>query len=93
MFGYCLQWKVSWFLYLLNLGFLLNLKKFKSDFVVGRKEDSSVLGLVKVPAVIMTGLVVVVVSSTWGFLDPTLEPHLRQVCEYKIRYITLIYNF
>lgn len=49
------------------------------DFVVGRKEDSSVMALVKVPAVIMTGLVVVVVSSVWSFLDPTLEPHLRQV--------------
>lgn len=50
-----------------------------SDFVVGRKEDSSVLALIKVPAVLMTGLVVVVISSVWSFLDPTLEPHLRQV--------------
>lgn len=34
--------------------------------------------MLKVPSVILIGIVVVVVSSTWAFLDPTLEPHLRQ---------------
>lgn len=35
--------------------------------------------LLGVPAVLVTGSVVVIVSSTWSLLDPTLEPHLRQV--------------
>lgn len=35
--------------------------------------------LFRVPAVLVTGLVIAVVSSTWAFLDPTLEPHLREV--------------
>lgn len=42
-------------------------------------KTNSMLELIKVPAVVMTGFVVIVVSSTWSFLDPTLEPHLRQV--------------
>lgn len=42
-------------------------------------KSTSIFKLLRVPAVIITGLVVVIVSSTWAFLDPTLEPHLRQV--------------
>jgi predicted MFS family arabinose efflux permease len=38
----------------------------------------SICRLIKVPTVVITGLVVVIVSSSWAFLDPTLEPHLRQ---------------
>ncbi|XP_012263079.1 MFS-type transporter SLC18B1-like isoform X2 [Athalia rosae] len=34
--------------------------------------------LLKLPAVLVIGSVVVIASSTWSFLDPTLEPHLRQ---------------
>jgi MFS family permease len=34
--------------------------------------------LMKMPSVIMISLVVVVVSNIWSFLDPTLEPHLRE---------------
>ncbi|KAI4464407.1 mfs-type transporter slc18b1-like protein [Holotrichia oblita] len=34
--------------------------------------------ILKLPSVIITCLVVIVVSATWGFLDPTLEPHLRK---------------
>ncbi|KAI4464400.1 major facilitator superfamily [Holotrichia oblita] len=41
-------------------------------------KTNSMWELIKVPAVVMTGFVVIVVSSTWSFLDPTLEPHLRQ---------------
>lgn len=41
-------------------------------------KTTSMVKLVKVPAVVVTGLVVVVISSTWSFLDPTLEPHLRK---------------
>ncbi|XP_008193647.1 MFS-type transporter SLC18B1 [Tribolium castaneum] len=38
----------------------------------------SICRLIRVPTVVITGLVVVIVSSSWAFLDPTLEPHLRQ---------------
>ncbi|KAJ3654933.1 hypothetical protein Zmor_014084 [Zophobas morio] len=38
----------------------------------------SICKLIKVPTVVITGLIVVIVSSSWAFLDPTLEPHLRQ---------------
>lgn len=41
-------------------------------------QQSSLWSLIKVPAVVIIGLVVIIVSNTWGFLDPTLEPHLRQ---------------
>lgn len=49
----------------------------ESEFSVGDK-SASVFKLIKIPAVMVTGLIVVVVSSAWAFLDPTLEPHLRQ---------------
>ncbi|XP_026285558.1 MFS-type transporter SLC18B1 [Frankliniella occidentalis] len=42
------------------------------------QSSSSLWQLLKVPSVLVTGLVIVVGSNTWGFLDPTLEPHLRQ---------------
>ena len=35
--------------------------------------------LIKLPPVIVVSIVIIVVSNTWGFLDPTLEPHLREV--------------
>ncbi|XP_026466940.1 MFS-type transporter SLC18B1-like [Ctenocephalides felis] len=41
-------------------------------------KPGSLLLLAYCPGVLMTGLVVIVASSAWGFLDPTLEPHLRQ---------------
>ncbi|XP_022912884.1 MFS-type transporter SLC18B1-like [Onthophagus taurus] len=40
-------------------------------------QSGSYLNILKLPSVIITCCVVVVVSATWGFLDPTLEPHLR----------------
>lgn len=43
------------------------------------KKTGSLLDLIKVPSVIMISLVIVIISNTWGFLDPTLEPHLREV--------------
>jgi hypothetical protein len=43
------------------------------------KKTGSLLELMQVPSVIMISLVVVVISNIWGFLDPTLEPHLREV--------------
>ncbi|KAF2882673.1 hypothetical protein ILUMI_23497 [Ignelater luminosus] len=48
-----------------------------NDVAVSGK-GQSVFKLIKVPAVAVTSLIVVVASSTWAFLDPTLEPHLRQ---------------
>ncbi|XP_045761273.1 MFS-type transporter SLC18B1-like [Maniola jurtina] len=47
------------------------------EFVSGSK-TASILRLFQIPSIIITGLVIVVVSNTWAFLDPTLEPHLRQ---------------
>lgn len=49
----------------------------ESGFGVNQS-SGSLWQLLKVPSVLVTGLVVVVGSNTWGFLDPTLEPHLRQ---------------
>uniref|UniRef100_A0A1Y1NFI9 Major facilitator superfamily (MFS) profile domain-containing protein n=4 Tax=Photinus pyralis TaxID=7054 RepID=A0A1Y1NFI9_PHOPY len=48
-----------------------------NDFVVGTG-GGSILKLLKVPAVIITSIVIIVISSIWAFLDPTLEPHLRE---------------
>ncbi|XP_069676364.1 MFS-type transporter SLC18B1-like [Periplaneta americana] len=42
------------------------------------KKSGSLLELIQIPSVIMISLVIVVISNTWGFLDPTLEPHLRE---------------
>lgn len=42
------------------------------------KKTGSLLELIQVPSVIMISLVIVVISNIWGFLDPTLEPHLRE---------------
>ncbi|KAL4715239.1 hypothetical protein ACJJTC_007821 [Scirpophaga incertulas] len=47
------------------------------EYAIGSK-SLSMLGLFKIPSIIITGLVIVIVSNTWAFLDPTLEPHLRQ---------------
>ncbi|KOB73752.1 putative synaptic vesicular amine transporter [Operophtera brumata] len=47
------------------------------EYVSGSK-SASILKLFKIPSIIITGLVIVIVSNTWAFLDPTLEPHLRQ---------------
>ncbi|KAJ2943804.1 hypothetical protein O0L34_g8124 [Tuta absoluta] len=47
------------------------------EYVSGSK-TGSILRLFKIPSIIITGLVIVIVSNTWAFLDPTLEPHLRQ---------------
>ncbi|GBP22929.1 MFS-type transporter SLC18B1 [Eumeta japonica] len=48
-----------------------------TDFIASSR-TASILRLFKIPTIIITGLVIVVVSNTWAFLDPTLEPHLRQ---------------
>lgn len=49
-----------------------------SDTRVDNK-SGSMLQLMGIPAVMVTASVIVMTSITWGFLDPTLEPHLRQV--------------
>ncbi|XP_063393718.1 MFS-type transporter SLC18B1-like [Cydia fagiglandana] len=48
------------------------------EIVTGSK-SASVMGLFKIPSIMVTGLVIVVASNTWAFLDPTLEPHMRQL--------------
>ncbi|XP_022122887.2 MFS-type transporter SLC18B1 [Pieris rapae] len=47
------------------------------EHVTGSK-PASIWKLFKIPSIIITGLVIVIMSNTWAFLDPTLEPHLRQ---------------
>ncbi|XP_067013880.2 MFS-type transporter SLC18B1 [Anabrus simplex] len=42
------------------------------------KSTGSLMKLIKLPSVIIISMVIVVISNTWGFLDPTLEPHLRE---------------
>nr|CAD7394226.1 unnamed protein product [Timema cristinae] len=49
-----------------------------SDVDIDGKKSGSLLELIQVPSVVMISLVIVVISNIWGFLDPTLEPHLRQ---------------
>lgn len=48
-------------------------------FAAVRPKSGSILEVLQVPSVIVIGLVVIVSAANWGFLDPTLEPHLRQV--------------
>jgi uncharacterized protein YggT (Ycf19 family) len=57
------------------------------------KKSGSLLELIQVPSVIMISLVVVVISNIWGFLDPTLEPHLREVrkCLMNLLFIDMSY--
>lgn len=43
------------------------------------RRPGSFVRLVKIPAILVIFLVIVVSSNAWSFLDPTLEPHLRQV--------------
>lgn len=43
-----------------------------------RKKKSTYLKLVSIPEVAVVCMVVVIVSQSQGFLDPTVEPHFRQ---------------
>lgn len=43
--------------------------------------NESTWKLVKLPPIFVLSLVVIVASNTWSFLDPTLEPHLREVMQ------------
>lgn len=54
---------------------------FYSFFVAqpSTKADGSFRRLIKVPHILIVCAIIVVVSLTWSFLDPTLEPHLRKV--------------
>ncbi|XP_049821942.1 MFS-type transporter SLC18B1-like [Aethina tumida] len=57
----------------LNIYLLPTSEKCSLDVKTG-----SLLNLLKLPPVIFTCLIMVIVAMTWGFLDPTLEPHLRK---------------
>ena len=43
------------------------------------ESSGSMLKLLRIFPVILMSLVIVVLSITWIFIDPILEPHLRQV--------------
>ncbi|XP_063230677.1 MFS-type transporter SLC18B1-like [Bacillus rossius redtenbacheri] len=49
-----------------------------SDASDSVRKSGSFLKLMRLPSVAIVSLVIVVASNMWGFLDPTLEPHLRQ---------------
>ena len=51
-----------------------------STIVVPRKKKkkSTYMKLVSIPEVAVVCMVVVIVSQSQGFLDPTVEPHFRQ---------------
>lgn len=57
---------------------------FIPECEVGVK-SGSLKNLLKLTPVIMTCLIMMVVAMTWGFLDPTLEPHLRKVSQLSVR--------
>ncbi|XP_065164358.1 MFS-type transporter SLC18B1-like isoform X2 [Atheta coriaria] len=57
----------------INVWLLPQIQEYNVD-----DKNTSTMTLLKLPTVIMTSAIVIVVSSTWSFLDPTLEPHLRQ---------------
>ncbi|CAG2163322.1 unnamed protein product [Oppiella nova] len=51
------------------------------EFVIPIQKDSSAsyLKLISIPQVLVVGIVVVLVSQTISFLDPTVEPHFRDL--------------
>ncbi|KAJ0181292.1 hypothetical protein K1T71_003377 [Dendrolimus kikuchii] len=49
-----------------------------AEYLSTNSKTASLTRLIRIPSVIITALVIVIVSNTWAFLDPTLEPHLRQ---------------
>ncbi|KAK6637823.1 hypothetical protein RUM44_008245 [Polyplax serrata] len=59
-----------------------------------KRKSGSFFKILKEPSVIVIGLVLVANSSVWGFLDPTLEPHLRQfgLTSEKIGFIFLLFS-
>lgn len=42
-------------------------------------QSSSLFRLLKIPSVLLIAITVVIASNVWAFLDPTLEPHLRDL--------------
>ncbi|KAL3281190.1 hypothetical protein HHI36_004407 [Cryptolaemus montrouzieri] len=57
----------------LNFAFLPSVEECNMS-----NKSTSFFKLIKIKEVVVIGLVVVFASSTWSFLDPTLEPHLRK---------------
>lgn len=43
------------------------------------RHPGSLFKLIQIPSMLVIFLIIVVSSNAWSFLDPTLEPHLRQV--------------
>lgn len=57
----------------INLCILEKPQKLKID-----ANSGSLTSLLKLTPIMMTCFIMIVVSMTWGFLDPTLEPHLSK---------------
>ena len=50
----------------------------KTSFSGGRRRRLSYQNLLRMPQVLLICLVIIVISQSQGFLDPTIEPHLRR---------------
>ncbi|XP_075211526.1 MFS-type transporter SLC18B1-like isoform X2 [Lycorma delicatula] len=55
-----------------NFWFLPAIKSKSKD-----SQEKSFWSVLKIPSIFIIGLMIVVSSNVWSFLDPTLEPHLR----------------
>ena len=66
----CSKWNCSTFI--LYFSFLLDYKAVKSPL-------KSYLKILSISKVVINGFVIIVVAQLLSFLDPTMEPHLRQI--------------
>ena len=51
---------------------------FTADEGEETRKSKGVLGLVRIPSVILMCVVICTCAVMWSFLDPTLEPHLKK---------------
>ncbi|XP_025834587.1 MFS-type transporter SLC18B1 isoform X2 [Agrilus planipennis] len=57
----------------LNLCLLSTSKEYSNE-----EKEVSFRNTLKIPSVLITCFIIIVVAITWSFLEPTLEPHLRK---------------
>ncbi|XP_054156691.1 MFS-type transporter SLC18B1-like [Oppia nitens] len=79
--GYSLPFFVLGGLMLVTIPLCLYIIK-PIDYVMPIKKDSesdTYLRLLSIPQILVVGLIVMLVSQTISFLDPTIEPHFREM--------------
>jgi MFS family permease len=77
--GYGLPFYSLGVLMLLTIPLNLFLLPSNDEDGMDPEPSESMWKLVRVPPIFVLSLVIIVASNTWSFLDPTLEPHLREV--------------